>query len=87
MGVVYKARQIRLNRVVALKVLHPSAVEGRRLDRFRHEAVVASGAPRDKVVQVYDLIEHVGRPVIVMEFIEGCDLGLILKERRARSRG
>ncbi len=72
MGVVYRARQTSLNRVVALKVIlsgeHASAEE--RL-RFRREAEAVARLQHPNVVQVYEVGEHDGRTFLALEFVDG----------------
>jgi serine/threonine-protein kinase len=72
MGVVYKALDQRLQRHVALKVL-PSTVssdEGRRR-RFLQEARAASALNDPHIITIYDIFEHDGADVLVMELVEG----------------
>jgi serine/threonine-protein kinase len=71
-GVVYKARHLRLNRLVALKMLlvGPYAVRQER-ERFLLEAEAVAGLRHPNVVQVYDSGELDGRPYFTMEFVEG----------------
>jgi serine/threonine-protein kinase len=72
MGVVYKARQHSLNRVVALKLIRPDVVAGlRERARFRREAEAAARLRHPHVVQVHEIGEHAGQPFAVLELVEG----------------
>ncbi len=74
MGVVYRARDTRLNREVALKmVLHTDASRA-TVARFWAEAEVMAAVKHPHVVQVYELGEHAGRPFMAMEFVSGGSL-------------
>jgi serine/threonine-protein kinase len=72
MGVVYRARHLRLNRTVALKMLlaGPFALPQER-ERFRREAEAVARLRHANIVQVYDSGELDGRPFFTMEYIEG----------------
>jgi serine/threonine-protein kinase len=82
MGVVYKARHLRLNRTVGLKMLlaGPYAAP-HELARFQREAEAVAGLRHGNIVQVYDVAEHEGRPYFTMEFVEGGSLGQKLAGR------
>src|SRR6266436_2751750 len=69
MGVVYKARQIKADRIVALKMIlaggHASTAE---LARFRTEAEAVARLQHPNIVQVFDVGEHDGLPFFSLEF-------------------
>jgi WD40 repeat protein len=72
MGVVYRARQVALNRFVALKMVRAvDATNQELLARFRSEARAVASLRHPNIVQVYDFGEHDGLPFLAMELIEG----------------
>jgi tetratricopeptide (TPR) repeat protein/predicted Ser/Thr protein kinase len=75
MGVVYKARHLRLNRPVALKMLLAGAYAApQERARFQREAEAVAGLRHANIVQVYDVGDHEGRPYFTMECVEGGSL-------------
>jgi TolB-like protein/predicted Ser/Thr protein kinase len=71
MGVVYKAQDQRLNRVVALKVIRDFVSDSVRRQRFWQEARAAAQVAHPNACRIYDIAEDQDRLVLVMEFIEG----------------
>ena len=79
MGVVYKARHRRLNRLVALKMLIAGAHAGpAERARFQREAEVVAGLCHANIVQVYDVGDYDSCPFFTMELLEGGSLAQAL---------
>jgi serine/threonine-protein kinase len=75
MGVVFRARQLRLGRHVALKMTLAGAYAGsHERERFRREAEAIAALRHANVLQVYDVGDWAGRPYFTMELIEGGSL-------------
>ena len=75
MGIVYKARQTGLNRLVALKmIIGGSQVREHHLARFRIEAEAVAQLRHPNIVQIYDIGEVDGLPFVSLELLEGGDL-------------
>lgn len=71
-GVVFKARHLKLNRIVALKMLLAGAYAGpEELGRFRREAEAVAALRHPNIVPVYDAGEVTDRPYFTMEYVEG----------------
>lgn len=83
MGRVYKARDVDAGRVVALKVIHhhQAANTSDALQRFLREGRATAMLAHPNVVQVYDAGQELDRYYIAMQFLEGMDLGQLVKRQ------
>jgi len=83
MGVVYKARQHELDRIVAIKVLIAGemATEA-QVARFRREARAAAKLRHPAIVPIHEVGVFEGKHYYTMDFIEGRDLGSLIRERK-----
>src|SRR5271154_6830158 len=82
MGAVYKARDVELSRMVALKVIRPDLARNRAiLDRFKQELILATQVTHRNVVRIYDLGEAEGIKFITMEYVDGEDLSAVIHQR------
>jgi len=82
MGAVYKAHDIELERLVALKLIRPDLASNPEiLRRFKQELILAREVTHRNVIRIFDLGQAKGFKFITMEFVEGRDLRAILRER------
>jgi eukaryotic-like serine/threonine-protein kinase len=81
MAQVYRARDLQLDRPVALKVLFPElSVDRAFVERFRREAQAAANLSHPNIVPVFDWGEDAGHYFIVMEYVDGRALSAVLRE-------
>jgi serine/threonine-protein kinase len=84
MATVYRAVDTRLDRVLALKVMHPTlAADGTFVERFIREAKSVARLAHPNVVQVFDQGTDGGYVYLAMEYVSGCTLRDVLRERGA----
>ena len=78
MGSVMLAEDQRLGRRVAIKRLHAARTEG-LTERFRREALIGASLRHPNLTTVFDVLEHEGDVLLVMEYVEGQTLGQALR--------
>ncbi len=82
MGVVYRARQLSLNRVVAVKVvLHGAFSSPGHVRRFRTEAEATATLRHPNIVSVYEVGQYNGHHFLSMEYVEGSNLAELVREQ------
>lgn len=75
MGVVYKAKDLKMRRLVAIKAMHKSGVEKESsLKRFYREIAISSQLHHPNLVKIYTVKEVEGIPFLIMEYVEGTPL-------------
>jgi serine/threonine protein kinase len=83
MGVVYKARQKSLNRLVALKLLAPERVQDAKFaERFAREAQALAALNHPNIVTIHDFGQAGGFYYLLMEFVDGVNLRQLLRARK-----
>lgn len=87
MGQVWKGRDLRLRRPVAVKLLSPAlAVSQEALRRFEREAQIAAGLNHPGITTIFDLGRHHDHVFLVMELLDGLDLKTVLADQAASGR-
>jgi WD40 repeat protein/predicted Ser/Thr protein kinase len=87
MGVVFKARQIGLNRLVALKmVLAGPHAAAEQVARFRREAATAANLQHAGIVAIHEIGEHEGLPFFCMDYVEGKSLRDLIRDKSLPAR-
>ncbi len=83
MGAVYKAADLELDRLVALKVIRPELARNSAIiDRFKQELLLSQRVTHRNVIRIYDLGDGNGVKFITMEYIEGQDLRSLILEHK-----
>ncbi len=83
MGVVYLAEDKRLNRQVALKVIHAAKVHSISKDQIINEAKILANLNHANIVHLYDIVEEHDSIALVMEYVDGIDLKRAIVEQYA----
>lgn len=81
MGEVYRARDERLERWVAIKHIRPGEADGRARERLRREARAVASLSHPSIVQVHDIVENEDGDWVVMELVEGRTLQELIDDR------
>ncbi|MDH5643364.1 MAG: protein kinase, partial [Gemmatimonadota bacterium] len=81
MGTVFLARDVKLGRQVAIKVLSAEAVSGIGVKRFLREIRLTAGLQHPNILGIHDADEAAGHPFYVMPFVPGGSLRALLEER------
>ena len=82
MGVVYRARQLNLNRLVALKmIIAGSHASPKEIARFHMEAEAVARLKHPNIVQIYEIGQHAGLPYLALELVDGPGLDAVVRGR------
>lgn len=82
MGIIYKAKHLGLNKMVAIKLLHPYLLNPETIMRFQREARTASNLRHPNLITVQDIgATDDGQPFMVMDFVSGQSLSELIKEK------
>ena len=81
MGLVYKAKHLALNRLVAIKMMHAHKLQGPSVRRFQQEAQAVSHLNHPNIVMVHDFgVDNDGLPYMVLDYIDGKSLADLIKK-------
>ncbi|MBI4660032.1 MAG: serine/threonine protein kinase [Verrucomicrobia bacterium] len=85
MGVVFRARQLSRNRIVALKFIHPGRLDSpEAVRRFQIEAKATASLDHPNIVPIYEVGEHQGQPYVCMALMPGGTLAERLEKRKSK---
>jgi eukaryotic-like serine/threonine-protein kinase len=88
MGVVFRARQLSLNRIVALKFIHPGRLNSpESMRRFQIEAEATASLDHPNIVPIYEVGEHQGQPFFSMTLMVGGTLADRLENGKSKMAG
>jgi serine/threonine protein kinase len=82
MGVVYRARDLKLDSEIALKRIRPDRVSPERRETLRHEIILSRKVTHENVCRIYDLVEIEGEEFVSMEYLPGQTLKEIEEKER-----
>lgn len=85
-AIVHRAEDVQRDRLVALKIVEPFAVDEHTLARLKREARSVARLRHENVVETYAFGRHADTYWIAMELVDGVDLGTMLREETARER-
>jgi serine/threonine protein kinase len=80
MGIVYKARQMIIDKLVAIKMLHPHLMSAEAVQRFQRESKTSSMLEHPYIIKMYDVGVCGAGPYMVLEFVQGHTLAQVLEQ-------